>query len=60
MEYTLVFFDCLASDSHFSRGVTALGLWQDLVIITDIACVEGLELDLAGTMEQFLQGIHLV
>ena len=60
VEYTLVFYDCLASDSHFSRGVTALGLWQDLVIITDIACVEGLELDLAGTMEQFLQGIHLV
>ncbi len=58
VEFTLVFYDCLAEDSHFSRGVTALGRWQDLVIVTDIGCVEGLELNLEQTMENFLLGIH--
>lgn len=58
VEYTLVFYDCLAAGSHFSRGVTALGVYRDLVLITDIGCVEGLELDLRQTIEQFLQGFH--
>lgn len=56
--FTLVFYDCLAEDSHFSRGVTALGVRGDLVIVTDIGCVEGLELDLSATVEAFLEGIH--
>lgn len=58
VEFTLVYYDCLAEDSHFSRGVTALGIWQDLMIVTDIGCVEGLDLDLQQTMEHFLLGLH--
>lgn len=57
-DYELLFYDCLAADSHFSRGVTALWTYADMVLVVDIACVEGLDLDLTGIMEAFIGGIH--
>lgn len=59
-EYELLHYDCLAADSHFARGVTALWTYGDMMLVVDIACAEGLDLDLRGTMEQFIQGIHYV
>lgn len=56
--YELLCYDCLAADSHFARGVTALWTYGDLMLVVDIACVEGLELDLTGIMERFISGIH--
>lgn len=57
-EYELLHYDCLAADSHFARGVTALWTYGDMMLVVDIACAEGLDLDLRGTMEQFIRGIH--
>lgn len=59
-EYELLYYDCLAADSHFARGVTALWTYGDMMLVVDIACAEGLDLDLTGTMERFIQGIHYV
>lgn len=58
VEFTLVFYDCLAEDSHFSRGVTAMGVWQDMGLLVDMACVGEMDLDLAKTIEDFLNGFH--
>lgn len=57
-EYELLHYDCLAADSHFARGVTALWTYGDMMLVVDIACAEGLDLDLTDTMEQFIRGIH--
>ena len=57
-EYELLHYDCLAADSHFARGVTALWTYGDMMLVVDIACAEGLDLDLTGTMERFIRGIH--
>lgn len=59
-EYELLHYDCLAADSHFARGVTALWTYGDMMLVVDIACAEGLDLDLTGTMEQFIRGTHYV
>lgn len=56
--YELLYYDCTGSESHFSRGVAAVWTHKDIVLVTDIACVADLELDLTATMEHFLKGIH--
>lgn len=57
-QFELIHYDSAASDSHFSRGVTAIWQWGDVVLVADIAAADSLTLDLSATMEQFLEGIH--
>ncbi len=58
VEFTLVFYDCLAEDAHFATGITAMGVWKDMGILVDTARVEGLALDLEQTLLDFLNGFH--
>lgn len=56
--YELLCYRCTAPDSHFSRGTVCVFTHKDIVLVTDIAAVAELELDLTTVMEQFLGGIH--
>lgn len=58
VEYTLVFYDCLAEDSHYACGVMALGIHKATAITVDLARVEGYDLDLGTFIEDFLDGFH--
>ncbi len=57
VEFTLLSYDC-GPGEHFQRGITALGVWKDLGLLVEVAAVPGLELDLEGTLERFLEGFH--
>lgn len=58
VEFTLVFYDCLSDETHFDSGVTALGVWEGIVIVADLGKVASYELDLTAVMEDFLNGFH--
>lgn len=58
VDFTLIFYDCLAEDSHYAQGVMALGLRDATAIIADLAKVADYELELGSFMEQFLGGFH--
>ena len=58
MEYTLLFYDCLAGDAHYECGVMALGVHKATAITVDLARVEGYDLDLSAMIEEFLKGVH--
>ena len=58
VEYTLLFYDCLAEDAHYSCGVMALGAHHATAITVDLARVEGYDLDLSAMIEDFLKGFH--
>ena len=60
VDYTLVFYDCLAEDSHYSQGVMALGVWNATAIVADLGKVAGYDLELGEFMEAFLSGFHFV
>lgn len=55
-EFELLSYDC--TDSHFDRGITAIWRYGDMVLVSDIACADTLELDLQQTMVDFLAGFH--
>ncbi|MBQ4550658.1 MAG: hypothetical protein IJA49_06165 [Oscillospiraceae bacterium] len=58
VEYTLISYDCLAEDSHFASGVTALGIQGATAIVADLGLVEGYDLDPVVFMTEFLEGFH--
>lgn len=58
VEYTLISYDCLAEDSHFASGVTALGIQGATAIVADLGLVEGYDLDPVEFMTKFLEGFH--
>lgn len=58
VDFTLVFYDCLEADSHFASGVTAMGVWKSIVIVADLGKTADFDLDLAATIEDFLNGFH--
>lgn len=58
VDYTLVFYDCLAEDSHYANGVMALGVRNATAIIADLGLVEGYDLEPAAFLEEFLGGFH--
>ena len=58
VEYTLLFYDCLAGDAHYSCGVMAQGVHKATAITVDLARVEGYDLDLSAMIEEFLKGFH--
>ena len=49
-----------AADSHFARGVCAIWRHDDIVLVADIACIDGMALDLTEIMTDFLAGFHYV
>ncbi len=58
VEFTLTFYDYAAEDTHFVRGVTAMGVWKDMGILVDAAHTAEYALDLSAIMEKFLTGFH--
>ena len=58
VEYTLLFYNCLAEDAHYECGVMALGVHKATAITVDLARVEGYDLDLSAMIEGFLKGFH--
>lgn len=58
VDFTLVFYDCLAEDSHFASGVIAMGVWKSIVIVADLGKTADHDLDLTATIEDFLNGFH--
>lgn len=57
-EFELLYYDCTGTDSHFSRGVLAVWSYDSMVLAADIACAQTMDLDLRGTMTDFLAGFH--
>ena len=57
-ELELWHYDCTGTDSHFSRGITAVWTRGEIVLVADIARTDSLELDLEKTMTDFLAGFH--
>ncbi len=55
-EFELLSYDC--TDSHFSRGISAIWSYGDMVLVADIACADTLALDLKEVMTAFLAGFH--
>lgn len=58
VDFTLIFYDCLAEDTHFDRGVMAMGVWKSTALVVDLGKVDSYELDIAALMEDFLSGFH--
>ena len=58
VEFTLVCYDCLAENSHYASGVTALGIQGATAIVADLGLVEGYDLDPVEFMTAFLEGFH--
>lgn len=58
VDFTLVFYECRGGETHFDRGVTALGIRDGVAIVADLGKVDPFVLDLAAAMEDFLMGLH--
>ena len=58
VDYTLVFYDCLAEGSHYECGVMALGVHNATAITVDLARTAEYDLDLEALIERFLNGFH--
>ena len=58
VEFTLICYDCLDGNSHFSSGITALGVQGATAIVADMGLVEDFSLDPVEFLTQFLSGFH--
>ena len=58
VDYTLIFYDCLAGDSHYACGVMALGVHNATAITVDLARTADFGLDLESVIGDFLSGFH--